>query len=810
MLAVNLSNPTGGHIVDGQGLGTITDDDSSPTADSQSVTTDEDTALPVTLAATGDGDPLTYTIVNAPGHGTLAGSGASQTYSPEPNYNGPDSFTFRASDGVNDSNLATVSITVNSVNDPPVASPNSALLAEDSFALVPLPATDADGDPLTYSIVEQPAHGALSGSGASRTYTPAPNYNGPDSFTFEANDGTTDSNTATVSLTVLPVNDAPVAVNDAASVAEDGSIPVAVLANDSDVDGDALSVTSVGTPAHGIAVLQEDGTVLYTPAANYNGGDSFTYAISDGSGGTDSASVALTVTPVNDAPAATDSSAQVAEDSPEDVQLHATDIDGDPLTYAIVTPPAHGTLSGSGATRTYTPDHHYSGPDSFTFKANDGTVDSNVATVSITVTRRDPATVNITDVSTQEGDAGETDAVFTVSISQPPTDTVVIDAASTDGTAHEPGDYGAMTTRLTFDPGQSSKTVVVKVHGDTLDEPDENYLVNLTVVSGEVVLGDGQGEGTIVDDDPLAGLAVGDTSVTEGNSGTTTASFAVTLSSASGKTVSVDWHTADGTAQAPSDYSSTGGTLTFDPGQTTKLVSVSVNGDTQIEPDETFLVQLTNEANATVEDGTGVGRSSTTIPPARRLHRRRPAATSTAPAATSSAASTASAATPACSARLAGAADDPRLPLHDHGHAQARRSHGDEAPRRDLRAWRERHAARARRKRCADRRRRQRPARGRPRQGPPDRRARGGPDARAQGRGSHARRGWRRSHGRRQRRRPPRRRAGRRLPERRPRRATCSWAIAATTTSSGSTPPDRLRGGAGTDLCRTKGVAICP
>ena len=81
---------------------------------------------------------------------------------------------------------------------------------------MPLPATDADGDPLTYSIVEQPAHGALSGSGASRTYTPAPNYNGPDSFTFEANDGTADSNTATVSLTVLPVNDAPVAVNDAA------------------------------------------------------------------------------------------------------------------------------------------------------------------------------------------------------------------------------------------------------------------------------------------------------------------------------------------------------------------------------------------------------------------------------------------------------------------------------------------------------------------------------------------------------------------------------------------------------------------
>src|SRR5207342_2522535 len=172
-LVVNLSNPNGGHIVDGQGLGTITDDDSSPTADSQSATADEDTALSVTLTATGDGDPLTYSIVNAPAHGMLAGSGAQQTYTPAPNYNGPDSFTFQASDGVNDSNLATVSIMVNSVDDPPVASPNSALLAEDSFALVPLPATDVDGDPLTYSIVAPPAHAALSGSGASRTYTPA-------------------------------------------------------------------------------------------------------------------------------------------------------------------------------------------------------------------------------------------------------------------------------------------------------------------------------------------------------------------------------------------------------------------------------------------------------------------------------------------------------------------------------------------------------------------------------------------------------------------------------------------------------------
>ena len=107
LLVVTLTNPTGGHIVDGQGEGTIVDDDNAPVAASQTSSTDEDTALPVTLAATdADGDALSYTLVAPPAHGTLAGAGASRTYTPAENYDGPDSFTFLASDGVNDSNLA--------------------------------------------------------------------------------------------------------------------------------------------------------------------------------------------------------------------------------------------------------------------------------------------------------------------------------------------------------------------------------------------------------------------------------------------------------------------------------------------------------------------------------------------------------------------------------------------------------------------------------------------------------------------------------------------------------------------------------
>jgi Ca2+-binding RTX toxin-like protein len=296
----------------------------------------------------------------------------------------------------------------------------------------------------------------------------------------------------------------------------------------------------------------------------------------------------------------------VAQNTAEEIALQASDIDGDALSYAVVTQPVHGTLSGSGSSRTYTPDHNFHGSDSFTFQANDGAADSNVATVSITVTGHDPASANVSDAVSQEGNTGELDAVFTASISEPQETPVVVDATSADGTAHEPGDYGEMTTRLTFDPGQTSKTFVVKVHGDTIDEPDESFFVNLTVVSGDVVLGDGQGEGTILDDDPLAGLTIGNSSVSEGSSGSTSATLSVSLSAATEKTITVDYQTADGTAQAPSDYSEASGTLTFAPGQTTKSVIVSVNGDTEIEPNETFLVELTSPTNATIEHGTGV------------------------------------------------------------------------------------------------------------------------------------------------------------------------------------------------------------
>ena len=264
-----------------------------PVADSQSLTTPEDTPLAITLTGS-DPDPLTFSVAGGPSSGTLTGTPPNLTYTPNANFNGADSFTFTVSDGSLTSAPATVSITVTAVNDPPTAYDESVTTAEDTSVSIALSATDPDSGALTLSIVSGPSHGTLSYSGG-LTYTPAPNYNGPDSFTFKANDGLADSNVATASITVTPVNDHPVATGDAARTVEGIPVTIDVLANDTDVDGDALTVVSVTQGANGMVVIKSDGTVSYTPNNNFAGTDTFTYTVADGKGGSATAPVAVTV-----------------------------------------------------------------------------------------------------------------------------------------------------------------------------------------------------------------------------------------------------------------------------------------------------------------------------------------------------------------------------------------------------------------------------------------------------------------------------------------------------------------------------------
>jgi uncharacterized repeat protein (TIGR01451 family) len=220
----------------------------------------------------------------------------------------------------------------------------------------------------------------------------------------------------------------------------------------------------------------------------------------------------------------------------------------------------------------------------------------------------DPPSLSIDDVTVTEGNAGTVNATFTVSLSQASGKTVGVTAASANGSATQPADYTASgNVPLSFSPGQTTKTVTVVVKGDTIDEDDETFTVGLSGASNATIA-DNSGTGTITDDDAAPSLSIGDVSVTEGNLGTVNATFTVTLSQASGKTVGVSAASADGSATQPGDYTATGSVpLSFSPGQTSKTVTVVVKGDTIDEVDETFVVGLSGASNATIADAEATG-----------------------------------------------------------------------------------------------------------------------------------------------------------------------------------------------------------
>jgi hypothetical protein len=216
----------------------------------------------------------------------------------------------------------------------------------------------------------------------------------------------------------------------------------------------------------------------------------------------------------------------------------------------------------------------------------------------------EPPSATIDDITAAESNEGTTEAVFTVTLSAPSNKEISIDYATANGTATAGTDYTAVSGKLTFAPGETSKTISVVVLGDNLDEVDEAFTLNFSNAAN-VVLSQTRVTGTIVDDNAAPVIAISDTSIIEGDDSAKTALVTVSLSAASSQEISVDYTTSDGTAVAGTDYTAVSGRLNFAPGETTKTIEIEVTGDILDEIDEAFVVNLSHASNATIDESAG-------------------------------------------------------------------------------------------------------------------------------------------------------------------------------------------------------------
>ncbi|HEY1165786.1 MAG TPA: Ig-like domain-containing protein, partial [Chitinophaga sp.] len=294
-------------------------------------------------------------------------------------------------------NLITKSI---AVNNAPLGTGDSRTTLENTPVSGAVTGTDGDGDVLSFTKASDPVHGTVVlNTDGTYTYTPQANYNGLDNFTVTIADGKGEQVTVTVTIQVSPVNEAPTGTGDSRTTPENTAVSGAVTGVDG--DGDQLTYSKASDPAHGSVVVNSNGSYTYTPDNKYNGRDNFTISIADGNGGSTIVTVDINVTPVNEAPVGTGDSRTTPENTPVSGNVTGTDGDGDPLTFAKATDPAHGIIIvSSNGGYTYTPNNKYNGSDNFTISISDGNGGSTTVVVDIIVTPVNEAPVGTGDSKT--------------------------------------------------------------------------------------------------------------------------------------------------------------------------------------------------------------------------------------------------------------------------------------------------------------------------------------------------------------------------------------------------------------------------
>ena len=388
---------------------TVTAVNDAPVAVDDTATVTEDASLTsITVLdddSDADSDSLTVSAISYSGTGTAAinSDNARIDYTPAANFNGTDTITYTVSDGTT-TDTGTLTITVTAVNDAPVAVDDTETITEGdsltSFTVLN-DDTDVDGDTITLASasISGNATVAINSDGARIDYTPSTNFSGTDTITYTISDGNGGTDTGTLTITVTAVNDAPIAVDDTATVTEDASLTsITVLDDDTDADSDSLTVSAISYSGSGTAAINSDNARIdYTPAANFNGTDTITYTVSDSNGGTDTGTLTITVSAVNDAPtigsiptlttpAATDLTIDLVTDYVTDQESNAVI-----STSSVSAGSGSVAISSDGLSLTYTPATGFSGSTSISFTLYDG---ANTLSSAITISVVNPVVTN--------------------------------------------------------------------------------------------------------------------------------------------------------------------------------------------------------------------------------------------------------------------------------------------------------------------------------------------------------------------------------------------------------------------------------